>query len=149
MRLVRYSYPAYRNTSPSAVFSRTPWFGLESEVERLFNGVNENSTAPSIEGSFPVDLYQDKENSYIKAELPGVNRDALSLEVADGVLTIQATRTRGEGDTAQKDTFKRAVTLSDDVQSETVRATYENGVLTITLPKKEAVKPKKIAIQVA
>lgn len=148
MRLVRYTYPSHRTFAPSSAFSRTPWVGLENEIARLFDSAVADASPSRFSGSFPVDVYQDKDNAYVRAELPGVNRDAINLEVSDGVLTLEASRKQGEGDSAETVTFKRSLKLSDEVQGDQIRATYENGVLTVTLPRKEAAKPKKINIQV-
>ncbi|HRE82722.1 MAG TPA: Hsp20/alpha crystallin family protein [Opitutaceae bacterium] len=148
MRLVRYTYPSQRTFAPASAFSRTPWLGLENEIARLFDSAVADTAPARFSGSFPVDVYQDKENAYVRAELPGVNRDAINLEVSDGVLTLEASRKQGEGESPETVTFKRTLNLSDEVQGDQIRATYENGVLTVTLPRKEAAKPKKINIQV-
>ena len=73
MRLVRYSYPTSRNLAPAwGTVARSPWSGLETEIDRLFqNALGEfNSVATSPR--FPVDLYEDKDNTFVRAELPGV-----------------------------------------------------------------------------
>lgn len=148
MRLVRYSYPSYR--TPSAVsygFSRSPWTGLESEIERLFEASARQASATT----FPVDLYQDDASTYIRAELPGVSRDAIKVEIAEGVLTLSAERkspVQAEGDTAPTAALSRAITVGDTVQADAISAAYENGVLTVTLPKREEIKPKKITVAV-
>jgi len=138
MNIVRYSYPTFRT------FARSPWSGLESEVSRLFDtAVGEYASA-----SFPVSLREDKTNIFVRAELPGVNRDDISIEMADGQLTISATRKTPatEGQEEQSSRASRSVALNSDVQADKVTATYENGVLTVTLPKAEALQPRKIAI---
>jgi HSP20 family protein len=147
MRLVRYSYPAFRPLSSPAGFQRSPWSGLESEIDRLFE------TALTGFGSetsqrFPVDLYEDKDNTYVRAELPGVSREDINVEMVDGYLTLTATRKAAEGEDATGYTFSRSVTIADDVQADKVGASYENGVLTVTLPKREETKPKKITVAV-
>lgn len=138
-RLTRYSYPAalFRGTA------RNPWAGLESEIDRLFETALSDVAAPSAP-RFPVDLYEDKDNNYVRAELPGVSREAVSLELVDGYLTLAATRKEGE----REFTLTRSISLPDDVQTDKVAATLENGVLTVTLPKQEQAKPRKIAISV-
>ena len=95
-----------------------------------------------------MDLYEDKENTYIRADLPGVARDQISVEAVDGVLSIQATRKEKAGETETSVSFSRSVTLPENVQAETVTAAYENGVLTVTLPKQAAVQPKKVTVAV-
>ncbi len=136
-RLTRYSYPA-------ALFrARNPWTGLESEIDRLFETAFENVAAPAAP-RFPVDLYEDKDNTYVRAELPGVTRENVNLELVDGYLTLTATRKEGE----QEFTLTRSVSLPENVQTDKVTAALEHGVLTVTLPKQEQAKPRKIAISV-
>ena len=148
MRLVRYSYPSF-SVAPSLRFQRSPWAGLESEINRVFeSALAEVSGAPS--NRFPVDLYEDKAKTYVRAELPGVNRDDINVEMVDGYLTIEATRkTPATGDEPEQSySFSRSINVTDEIQSDQVSAAYENGVLTVTLPKREEAKPKKITVAV-
>ena len=79
-------------------FNRSPWSGLESEIDRLFEGaLSDFNGGPSTR--FPVDLYEDQNNTYVRAELPGVNRDDINVEMTDGYLTIAAAhKTGGDGE---------------------------------------------------
>jgi HSP20 family protein len=150
MTLVRYTYPSFRTVAPSfGAHQRSPWSGLETEIDRLFATALGDFSAPSTT-RFPVDLYEDKANTYVRAELPGVNRDDINVEMTDGTLTIAATRKTPatEGNAEESFSFSRAIAIADDVQTDKVAAAYENGVLTVTLPKREEVKPKKIAVAV-
>jgi len=149
MRLIQYTYPTTRSFAPASLFPRTPWSGLESEMDRLFETAYGEVQSSSLGGSFPVDLYEDKDNTYVRADLPGVNRDAIHVEVVDGYLNLQAERRAVEGESKGDRSYTRSIALSDDVKTDAVRAQYENGVLTITLPKKEETKPKKITVQVS
>jgi HSP20 family protein len=97
---------------------------------------------------FPVDLYEDKENTYVRAELPGISRDDVSVEMIEGYLTITAVRKETAGDGEESVSFSRSISIPEDVHSDKVAAAYQDGVLTVTLPKREEVKPKKINIQV-
>ena len=140
MRLVRYTYPT---TRAFANVARSPWAGLETEIDRLFESAlhDVNGSAPD---RFPVDVYQDAENRYVRAELPGVARDDINIELADGYLTITAARKAGD------ETFSatRSIGIADDTDPSKVAAQYENGMLTVTLPKREEAKPKKITVAV-
>jgi HSP20 family protein len=136
MRLVQYTYPTYRSLAPAfGGFSRSAW----ADFDRLF--------APET-GRFPVEVREDKDNTFVRAELPGVNRADIAAEIVDDSLTITVTQkvpgADGQGETTSK--FSRAVSLNDSVQTDKVTAAYENGVLTVTLPKAEAAKPRQIAI---
>ena len=148
MRIVRYSYPSFRTLSPAAAaFQRSPWSGLENEIDRLFETtLTRFSPTPN---QFPVDLFADQNNVYVRAELPGVNRDDINVEMADGTLTLAATRKSPKADGQEESsTFSRSVSIVDEVQTDKVGAAYENGVLTVTLPKREEAKPKKITVAV-
>ena len=98
MRLVRYTYPSFRTLAP-ARFQRSPWSGLEGEIDRLFETALSGLGTEAPADRFPVDLYEDKDNTYVRAELPGVNREDINVEMVDGYLTIVASRkaTEAEG----------------------------------------------------
>lgn len=141
MRYVRYTYPVARTAYTAG---RNIWDGLDQEVNRLFQTV---ATSLASEHAFPVDVYTDKENVFVRAELPGVNREALNVEITDDQLTISASRKTGsENETA--DNFSRTITVPEAVQGDKVTAAYQDGVLTVTLPKVEALKPRKVAVNV-
>lgn len=150
MKLVRYTYPTYRNLAAlPGSFQRSPWSGLETEIDRLFDAALGNFAAPAT-SRFPVDLYEDKDNTYVRAELPGVNRADIGVEVVDGYLTINATRKTpaAEGQAEESFSLSRSVQVSDAVQADKITAAYENGILTVTLPKREEAKPKKVVVEV-
>lgn len=146
MRIVRYSYP--NNRSFGSSFRQSPWAGLEGEIDRLFESTLGHVVGAPSSGRFPVDVLEDKENAYVRAELPGINRADLGVEVVDGYLNINATRKTKNGESEETFALNRSVVLPENVDAEKVSAAYENGVLTVTLPKKEESKPKKIAVSV-
>jgi HSP20 family protein len=150
MRIVRYNYPNYRNLAPAlSGLSRSPWSGLESEIDRLFETALTGFGDLTSANQFPVDLYEDKDNTYVRAELPGVNRDEINVEMVEDYLTISgAHKTQGEGTAEESFSFSRSVNIPDEVQADKVTAGYENGVLTVTLPKREEAKPKKITVAI-
>lgn len=151
MRIVRYTYPTYRTLAPAlAGLNRSPWAGLESEIDRLFETAMGGFNEAFAGNEFPVDLYEDKENTYVRAELPGVARDDINVEMVEDYLTISGARkTAGtDGKNEQTFSFSRSVTIPEEVQADKVSASYENGVLTVTLPKREEAKPKKISVSV-
>jgi HSP20 family protein len=109
------------------------------------------------QGEFPVDLYQEKEAFIVRAELPGFRKEDIQVEIADGTLTItgyQKTETKSEAKdkearaATQERRVSRSISLPEQLKLDTIQAAYENGVLTVTLPKSEAIKPKQIAIEV-
>ena len=159
MNIVRYTYPSYRSlaTLPGR-FVRSPWSGLESEIDRLFAAALPDAAGSFSGSNFPVDLYEDENNAYVRAELPGVNRDEINVEMIDDYLTITATRkapaspSQGEAKAEKPEepsfSFSRSVSIPDAVQADKVTAAYENGVLTVTLPRREESKPKKVTVAI-
>lgn len=149
MRLIHYTNPASRSLGfPTELGSRWTPSSIENEIDLLF-GTAFNGLAASVQGGqFPIDLYEDKDNTYVRAELPGVARDAISVELVDGSLSIQASRNEKSGDAESAVSFSRLISIPDEVQADKVSAVYENGLLTVTLPRKEEAKPKKISVSV-
>lgn len=150
MRYVRYTYPAvHRPVTAARRFSQSAFQGLETEIDRLFSTAL-HEFAGTASTRFPVDLYEDKDNTYVRAELPGISREDINIEVADGVLTLAATRKTSatEGQSEQTVALSRTLQLGEQVQADKISAAYENGVLTVTLPKREESKPKKVTIEV-
>lgn len=146
MTLVRYSYPTARSFAP---FARSPWAGLESEIDRLFQSSLGDFAGTAATRRVPVDLYEDKDNTYVRADLPGVNRDDINVELTDGYLTLSATRKTKTGDRENSVSLSRSVSVPDAaVQADKITAAYENGVLTVTLPKREEAKPRKVTVAV-
>jgi HSP20 family protein len=145
MRIVRYNYPSYRGV----VSSRSPWSGLEGEIDRLFESALGDFAGSSSVGRFPVDLYEDKDNTYVRADLPGVDRADIGVELVDGYLNIRATRKTRQGEREESFALNRSVSVPDAaVQTEKISAAYENGILTVTLPKREETKPRKVTVAV-
>lgn len=148
MRLVRYSHSPFRTVQPAfAGLSRSPWSAFETEIGRLFETAQ---FSPTSLNRFPLDLYQDELNVYVRAELPGVSRDDINVEMTDGTLTISAVRKTptNDGKSGEPLSLNRAVSIADDIQSANVTAAFVDGILTVTLPKREEAKPKKVNIAV-
>lgn len=107
-------------------------------------------------GSFipSVDIYETKDAICVRAELPGVEKDAVSVAVKEGVLTLRGER-KFEKEVEEENyhriereygTFHRSFTLPSSVDEEKVTARMKDGVLEVNLPKKEQAKPKQIEI---
>lgn len=150
MRIIRYNQPFGRTVY--APFARSPWAGLEAEVGRLFEAALSEtaSAAAGADVRFPVDLYEDAQATTVRAELPGVDRSAISVELVEGTLQIGAKRVQKIGDREETVELSRAIRVPEGaVQADKVSAAYENGVLTVTLPKREEAKPRKVSVAVA
>lgn len=107
------------------------------------------------EGQLAVDVYQTEDNIVLKAPLAGVKPEDLELSITDEVVTIKGERK--EAEVVQRENylaqecywgaFARSYVLPMPVTSEKAQATLKNGILTITLPKQEKTKAKKIEIK--
>ena len=148
MRYIQLSNPETRSLAPAALGGRLGELGLDDQLDWLFGTALSGFAGLSRGGQFPVDLYQDKDNTYVRAELPGVTPDAINVEMVNGSLSIQASRKVKSSEGEETVWFSRLVSLPDDVNAEKVCAAYENGILTVTLPVREEAKPKKISITV-
>ena len=149
MRLIKYTNPNARTVAPASPFgSRLDAAGIENEIDWLFGAALNGLAGTTLGGQFPVDLYEDKDNTFVRAELPGVTRDAISVEIVDGSLSIQASRKEKSGEGESTLSFNRLVSIPEEVQADKVSASYENGILTVTLPRTEKSKPKKITVSV-
>jgi HSP20 family protein len=142
----------------------TNYSSLRDEMDRLFDVAfptlslfQRNGGFGDRRGEFPVDLYQEKDAFIVRAELPGFRKEEINVEVADGTLTItgfRKTETKSDssdketGTTTQERQVSRTITLPEHLKFEQIAATYESGVLTVTLPKSDQIKPKQIAIEV-
>jgi HSP20 family protein len=151
MRIIRYQYP--RTTVARSAFMN-PWAGFETEIDRLvtsaFGSLLGEGTTETVLSHPRVDLYEDKDHFHYRVELPGLKREDVQVEMGDGVLSVSGTRkgfTR-DGAAEQSSAFSRSVSVPAHVQEDKILAKYEDGVLTVTLPKAEEVKPKRVAIQV-
>ena len=103
-----------------------------------------------------VDLYEEKDEIVVKAELPGMSKDDIQVNVTDNVLTIRGEKRQDEEKKAKDyyrservyGAFLRSLALPTEVNPEKVQATFKNGVLEVRLPKSEAAKKKEIKINV-
>jgi HSP20 family protein len=128
---------------------------LRQEVTRLFN-LFSPGTEPFFSKVYPaVNLTEKGDNFYARAELPGVKPESLDISVVEGRLQIRGER---KIDVEEQKTsyhrrereagfFRRTIALPTKVDPGKVSASMKNGVLTITLPKSEEVKPKKITVK--
>jgi HSP20 family protein len=107
---------------------------------------------PSVE----VDLYEEKDEIVVKAELPGMGKDEINMHVSDHVLTIKGEKKKEE-EVKDEDyrfseraygAFVRSIGLPTQVQTEKTKASFKNGVLKIRLPKTEEAKKKEITVKV-
>lgn len=129
---------------------------LQDEMTRLFSGVaGQNGEELTTGKWFPkVDIFENKDHLVIEAELPGMTSDDFELSFENNVLTLKGERKfekkTDEGNYHRVErsygSFARSFTLPQTVTAEGAKAEFENGVLHISLPRREEVKARKIEI---
>jgi HSP20 family protein len=132
---------------------------FQDEMNRLFNqffrgGTGEEAGWGVRTWTPPVDIYETDDALILKAELPGVSKDDVSIEIHQNTLILRGQR-KHEAEVKEEQyhrveraygTFQRSFMLPTLVDQEHVHATYHDGVLELRLPKSEAAKPKRVAI---
>jgi HSP20 family protein len=128
--------------------------GLRVFQDSLSRLLSEPTSRP---WSPPVDIYETENELVLKADVPEIDPKNVAIQMENGTLTVKGERRfeeqrngrgfhrieRGYG------SFVRAFSLPETVDSEKVKADYKNGVLTITLPKKEVAKPKTVNVEIS
>ena len=133
---------------------------VQDRLNRIFGDIHRTSDDVLARGAWlpPVDIFDNGQHELvIKAELPGLERDAIELTIENNTLTVrgekkQAAEVREEQFHRVERTygsFSRTFALPPTVDAARVSADYKNGVLTIRLPLREEVKPKQIKVDVA
>jgi HSP20 family protein len=121
-----------------------------SFATRRGNGLLATGFSPAL------DVQEEGHRFIVHADLPGMNKDEIDISVSGNVLTLTGER-RHEKETKDKSgyytertygAFSRSLELSAEVEASQVKATYNDGVLEITLPKSERAKPKKISVDI-
>ena len=150
--LVRQVWPS----RPTLESSLGDFDQLRSDMLRLLDAVAGNTSSDLGAGVFPpLNISQDDDNFYVRAEVPGINASELSISAARNRLSVSGRREiarehervsyhrreRAEG------SFNRTVTLPIDIDAEHVEARYADGILTLTVPKAEETKPRQITVR--
>jgi HSP20 family protein len=130
---------------------------LQSEVNRLFdtffggkpaNGAGLRRWVP------PMDLVETEDHLVLRADLPGLDRDDVNIEVKDGILTVSGERKTEHDERADGfyrverafGTFSRSLSLPQRIDADGITATFEKGVLEVRIPKPEERKPHRVQI---
>ena len=141
------------------------WYPI-AEVRRTENRMNrfwrsfgyaDHFNGRQRDWDVPLDVEDGAEQIVIRASLPGVTPEETQVTIDDGVLTIRADanaeREAHDGTYLVRErrtgSFSRSIRLPDVVDADKAESTYQNGVLTISLPKDEAKKPKQIEVKVS
>ena len=144
-----------------AIVRFEPFGGMTSaqrELDRLLRGIFSPSEGEVSTRTWapPVDIYEDGDNLVLKAELPGLSPDEVQVRVENNTLYLKGERKFDKEVKEQNyhrversyGTFTRTFTLPNSVDADKVAANFKDGVLTLTMPKKEEAKPKTIKIDV-
>ena len=151
MNLIRYQTPEL-STWPTL----DRWSNLRDELNSLFDLpllANLNRQDLFSGWSPALDLYQNSDNLVAVIELPGMRKEDIEISLHDGTLTIAGERksSSSNGEKAERSeryvgSFRRSISLPARVDTSKVSATYRDGILTVTLPKAEEAKPKRIDV---
>jgi len=131
---------------------------LQDQINRLFSEVfDRSSDEASLTSWAPaVDIFETEQALIVKADLPDIRPEELDIRVENNILTIRGER-KFEKQVKEENylrversygSFARSFSLANTVNAEAIKADYKNGVLTLTIPKREEAKPKQIKVNV-
>ena len=131
---------------------------LQDQINRLFSDVLERTGEDSNLTSWApaVDIYETEHELVVKVDLPEVDPEDLDIRVENNILTIRGDRKFESKASEDKylrverayGSFSRSFSLANTVNSEAIKADYRDGVLTLSIPKREEAKPKQIKVNV-
>jgi HSP20 family protein len=120
---------------------------------REFDRVFDQAWSQTRQASVPMDAYRRGDRVLVHLDLPGVDPDSIDLTVERNALTISAERRwqPADGDEVlaserRQGSFRRQLLLGDSLDTDSVEAAYENGVLTVSVPVADRAKPRRIAV---
>ena len=132
---------------------------LQEQVNRVFGDLLERAGDESnlTPWAPAVDIFETEHELVVRADLPGVNPQDLDIRVENNILTIRGER-KFDSNKANEENylrveraygpFSRSFSLANSVKSDAIKADYQNGVLTLSIPKREEAKPKLIKVNV-
>ncbi|HJX37430.1 MAG TPA: Hsp20/alpha crystallin family protein [Anaerolineae bacterium] len=132
---------------------------LREAMDRLFEesfvGPRRRELLPAAEGTLALDIYRTEDAAVVKTAVPGVKPDDLDITISGNMLTISG-ETREEDEVREENylrrerrlgSFSRSVVLPEGLELDKAEASFEDGVLTLTIPKAPEAKPKVIKVQ--
>jgi HSP20 family protein len=149
MKLMRFQRPAWPVLNEMS--------SLREEINRLFEQpFNTWSQGSDVLNAWSpaLDLYEDKDNLIVRAEVPGLKKEEIDISLQDGRLALSGERKfekKYEGSQTSREErffgkFQRSIDLPKAVNAGAVKASYKDGILTVTLPKTEEAKPRQITV---
>lgn len=128
-----------------------PFRDMDRLASRLSNLPVANGRTPAF---MPMDLFRSGDHYVLTADLPGVDPGSIDIGIDNNTLTIKAERTGRSEDNVQwiaserfTGSFLRQLSLGDGIDTDGITASYENGVLTVTIPVADKAKPRRVQIQ--
>jgi len=130
------------------------FYNSPSRFDRMFEDFFKHPMGDDRRLAYPpLNLSNDEKNIYVRAEVPGVSLEDMELTLTDKTLVLKGERSAPQGKYYRQErpsgVFHRVINISVPVDRDAVTATITDGVLTVTLPKAEEVKPRTISIDVA
>ena len=124
-------------------------------VDRWFDALFQDWHRPSAIAAPPVDIRQDSDGYRVEVELPGLKKKEFSVDVDNNLLTIASAKepdrdSESSGYIVRErrvGAFKRSFMLPQDVDTERINASFEDGLLTVTVPQVATPRPKQIAVK--
>lgn len=130
---------------------------IKSIINDMFNNHETTLCNYSIskETSIPINIYEDDDNIYVEASIPGVDPNSIDITVQDNILKISGEKSKSVSKKSEKyhrqehyyGKFSRHISIPDKIDTDNINAIYKNGILVIILPKLDSSKPKKISIK--
>lgn len=147
-----------RRTNPGRGFGWGNFNPLQNEMSQLFENFLGKGYMTPLRSIFPpVNVYEDSENLYLTAELPGMEAKDIEIHAeADSIQLKGERKIESEGEKVcyhrrerESGSFNKKITLQTRIATDKVTASVNDGILRITLPKAEEAKPKKVEIKVS
>ncbi|MGB2868076.1 MAG: Hsp20/alpha crystallin family protein [Bacteroidota bacterium] len=155
MSLIRWNPIRESATLPS------DFFGIQREINRVFDnffrgGMQDDGTLGFSMWTPAVDIAEHENDYVVNVELPGVSKDDVKITLESNILTIRGEKKQEKESKDQSlhrversyGAFQRSFTLPTTVKNERIDAVFNDGILTVTLPKAEEAKPKQIEVKV-
>jgi HSP20 family protein len=149
--------------NPTRDLDRWPsdFFGIQRDINRMFDnfmrgGVQADESLDASYWTPAVDIAEQESAYEVKMELPGVNKEDVTISLESNILTIKGEKKQEKEEKSKNlhrversyGSFQRSFTLPTSVKGEKIDAVFNDGVLSITLPKVEEAKPKQIEVRV-
>lgn len=124
-----------------------------AELDRVATSMFQHRAAPRV---MPVDLYRDNNRYVLNADLPGIDPGTIDIDVDGQLLTIRAQRTENSDNSVKwlsrertSGSYLRQFSIGEGVDTGSISASYDNGVLSVIIPMSERAKPRKIEVETA